>query len=717
MSTHALLQCHQPTSSCQTALYKTDDTIRGLHFIDCNLTGCDLRHGETGGRCDLMECQCNSCAPIVTAMVETTLSGNPVHIRVDGNHIDMDVEGSFFPLGVVCNEVSACAVGDANSTSEFDDSVIEEEEMEEEETTGLVDKFQNDWRGATAVSIVMLFVIALVVLLVLGCLGCFYGRVRSNSKNDHGKTKGGKFYKESPDKPRILTFDKISMSVKRSNKYSEDGKDLSAGTSTTTILNNVSGSVEAGQVLGLLGASGSGKSSLLNALAGVPPQGGRGMSVSGKVLINNKPRDRRSFRQMSAYVQYQAADALFSTLTVRECLEYSAMLRLPQSMSTDDKRQRVDRALAQLQLTHVARCRIGFASSEVLGNGNTVFASNGDDRRGRISTGERRRVSIGMELVTSPMILFLDEPTTGLDSNTSNTIVSLLHELANQYGTMIIMSIHQPSAKAFRYFDTVLVLEKRGGATFYYGEASGAAKAIAKAGFPCPKTENIAEHLIDTASDLDSVERLHREGMLPITAKQRRSEQVPHGDGNEEENGKPLQEDNVEAQVVAGNNDVDSPSFPEGRSSMSLELQVLLDRTIKHLLRNQSLFLLHVLVSVVLATAAGLIFEEVTNDLAGFQNRTGAFYFTLIFFAISSMSSIDLFLAEERTIFLREAGAQYYGTLSYLSVKMVLDALTLRILPSTFYALILYFLIGFESSFYQICRVLGHIAFVQCCGG
>jgi ABC-type multidrug transport system ATPase subunit len=80
-------------------------------------------------------------------------------------------------------------------------------------------------------------------------------------------------------------------------------------------------------------------------------------------------------------------------LTVRETLLFSARLRLPESISIDEKRNRVEEVMANLGLTHVADSRIG-----------------GDGKRG-ISGGEKRRVSIGVELVTSPAVLYLDEPT------------------------------------------------------------------------------------------------------------------------------------------------------------------------------------------------------------------------------------------------------------------------------------------------------------------
>ena len=232
---------------------------------------------------------------------------------------------------------------------------------------------------------------------------------------------------------------------------------------TLTILENISGTVRRGELLALLGPSGSGKTSLLNALAGVH----NGLCIlSGRILVDGENRGSH-YRKMAAYVQQD--DNLFSTLSVRECIEYSALLRLPLHLSAAAKQSKVDTVLEELQLNHVADTMIGSPSS-----------------RG-VSGGERRRVSIGMELVTSPQILFLDEPTSGLDSHTANKIVLLAKQLA-QHGRIVVMSIHQPSAKAFKAMDQVLLLAK--GHTMYYGPSIVAADRFGEAGFVCPKVSN-----------------------------------------------------------------------------------------------------------------------------------------------------------------------------------------------------------------------------------
>lgn len=134
---------------------------------------------------------------------------------------------------------------------------------------------------------------------------------------------------------------------------------------------------------------GSGKTTLLNLLAGRLPAAPGVTSASGTVRVNGSPRDESTFKQLAAYVVQE--NSLFAHLTVRETLTFSARLRLPSSLAADEVDARVDAVLSELGLSPaVAATRIG-----------------GPFERG-ISGGERKRVTIGVELVTDPSILFLD---------------------------------------------------------------------------------------------------------------------------------------------------------------------------------------------------------------------------------------------------------------------------------------------------------------------
>lgn len=174
-------------------------------------------------------------------------------------------------------------------------------------------------------------------------------------------------------------------------------KDKRRGTDKPTeIIKGTSGTVLPGTLLSIIGASGAGKTTLLNYLSG------RDISTNlekiGDVFVNGvNKKEVKNFSAFSAYVQQD--DILFQTMTVRECLEFAAKLKLPGPIPA--KIARVNALIKRLKLTKCQNTRIG---------GPLVKG---------VSGGERKRTSIGVELITDPNLIFLDEPTTGLDSWTA----------------------------------------------------------------------------------------------------------------------------------------------------------------------------------------------------------------------------------------------------------------------------------------------------------
>ncbi|KAL3309149.1 ATP-binding cassette sub- G member 2 [Cichlidogyrus casuarinus] len=154
-----------------------------------------------------------------------------------------------------------------------------------------------------------------------------------------------------------------------------------------SILKGVNGVMHAG-LNAIMGPTGSGKSSLLDVLAGRKDP----HFLKGRVLIDGKPQPK-NFKCMSGYVVQD--DIVMGTLTVRENLFFSAALRLPSTVKQEERKEKIEDVIDELGLAHVADSKIG---TELI--------------RG-VSGGERKRTNIGMELITDPKVLFLDEPTTG----------------------------------------------------------------------------------------------------------------------------------------------------------------------------------------------------------------------------------------------------------------------------------------------------------------
>lgn len=210
--------------------------------------------------------------------------------------------------------------------------------------------------------------------------------------------------------------------------------DVSYTVSGKSIISNINGYVEPGQMLAVMGPSGAGKSSLLDILSRKHKRG----VASGRILINGSSPNRKQFKRMTGYVDQD--DCLMGTLTVRETLTYAALMRLPRKMPLKAKQRRVEDVIQELGISKIADSQIGIPG-----------------QRG-ISGGEKRRVSIGKELVTSPSLLFLDEPTSGLDAYNAGVVMECLKKLAHEGKRTIIVTIHQPRSNIFKMFDSLLLL-------------------------------------------------------------------------------------------------------------------------------------------------------------------------------------------------------------------------------------------------------------------
>lgn len=245
----------------------------------------------------------------------------------------------------------------------------------------------------------------------------------------------------------------------------------SGGINERKILKSISGMVLPGEMLAMMGPSGSGKTTLLTAL------GGRlSGHLSGSITYNGKPISNSMKRNMGFVTQ---DDVLYPHLTVIETLVYTARLRLPSSLAKQEKVAHAEGVMAELGLTV---CRNSIIGGPML--------------RG-VSGGERKRVSIGQEMLINPSLLFLDEPTSGLDSTTAQRIVSTLWELTKG-GRTVAMTIHQPSSRLFYMFHKLLLLSD--GNPVYFGKGSQAMDYFASIGYAPSVPMNPADFLLDLAN-------------------------------------------------------------------------------------------------------------------------------------------------------------------------------------------------------------------------
>ncbi|KAK2656668.1 hypothetical protein Ddye_009720 [Dipteronia dyeriana] len=286
-----------------------------------------------------------------------------------------------------------------------------------------------------------------------------------------------------------LEFCSLTYTVTKKQKL--EGKWLSE---EVDLLHKITGYAPKGSITAIMGPSGAGKSTFLDGVAGRIASG----SLKGKVSLDGKEMNPSLIKRTSAYIMQE--DRLFPMLTVYETLLFAADFRLgPISMT--DKKQRVEQLIDQLGLTSARNTFIG------------------DEGTRGVSGGERRRISIGVDIIHGPSLLFLDEPTSGLDSTSAYSVIEKVHSIARS-GSTVILTIHQPSSRILLFLDHLIILAR--GQLMFQGSTKDVNLHLNRMGRKVPKGENSIEYLIDVIQEYDQSEmgvevlaQFARTGMKP----------------------------------------------------------------------------------------------------------------------------------------------------------------------------------------------------------
>src|SRR6059058_395077 len=240
-----------------------------------------------------------------------------------------------------------------------------------------------------------------------------------------------------------------------------------SGGGSIKLLDDIGLTIQPNEFVGLLGPSGAGKSTLMDALNGMRP------ASSGFVLINNLDLYRHldSLKQSIGYVPQD--DIIHRELTVYRTLYYVARLRLSRDVSGREIDQIVNEVM------------------DVTG-----LSERRDVPVAQLSGGQRKRVSIAVELITKPSVIFLDEPTSGLDPATEEKIMRLFRQIAES-GRTVILTTH--AMENVRLFDKIIVLMR--GRLVFFGKPEDALAHLGAANFKelfdkleAPVDERIKRH-------------------------------------------------------------------------------------------------------------------------------------------------------------------------------------------------------------------------------
>ncbi|KDP32165.1 hypothetical protein JCGZ_12626 [Jatropha curcas] len=270
-----------------------------------------------------------------------------------------------------------------------------------------------------------------------------------------------------------LEFSNLTYTVIKKKKV--EGKLLSQ---EVDLLHAITGYAPKGCITAVMGPSGAGKSTFLDGLAGRIASG----SLKGRVSFDGTEMNPSLIKRSSAYIMQE--DRLFPMLTVYETLMFAADFRLG-PLSRTDKKQRVEKLIEQL----------GLSSSR-----NTYI---GDEGTRGVSGGERRRVSIGVDIIHGPSLLFLDEPTSGLDSTSAHSVIEKVHNIARS-GSTVILTIHQPSSRIQMLLDHLIILAR--GQLMFQGSPKDVSLHLGRMGRKVPRGENSIEYMIDVIQEYDRSE-------------------------------------------------------------------------------------------------------------------------------------------------------------------------------------------------------------------
>ncbi|XP_013187339.2 ATP-binding cassette sub-family G member 1 isoform X1 [Amyelois transitella] len=389
------------------------------------------------------------------------------------------------------------------------------------------------------------------------------------------------------------------------------------------LLKSINGSFRSGELTAIMGPSGAGKSTLMNIVAGYKTS-----DVSGSILINGSERNQRTFRKLSCYIMQD--DCLLPQLTVQEAMDVSASLKLGKNVSNSAKDTVIQEILDLLNL-----------------------ADNRNTRTINLSGGQRKRLSIALELVNNPPVMFFDEPTSGLDSSSCYQCISLLKLLAKG-GRTVICTIHQPSARLFEMFDYLYTLAE--GQCIYQGKVNELVPFLSSVGLDCPSSHNPANYIIEVASG--EYGNVWAQRLATVT---------------EQKSGRDKTEKHLRPVTHTRSLEKFSKKPIVYPTSGLEQFWILLKRTLKSTLRDQTLTHLRLSSHAVIGLLLGVICFDIGSDAAKLISNMGCIFIVVVFTMLSALMPTILIFPTEMKVFWKEHLNYWYSLKSFFLAKTMAD--------------------------------------------
>uniref|UniRef100_A0A1B6FJA2 ABC transporter domain-containing protein n=1 Tax=Cuerna arida TaxID=1464854 RepID=A0A1B6FJA2_9HEMI len=420
-----------------------------------------------------------------------------------------------------------------------------------------------------------------------------------------------------------------------------------------TLLRNVQGYAKSGSLLAIMGPSGAGKTTLLAALSLRVTA-----DIMGEVMINGTPVDKDLMVRISGYVPQK--DLAVSCLTVMEHLIFTATLKLDRRVTLNQQHRIITSLIKDLSLSGCSYTQIS-----------------------ALSGGERKKLSLATQMITDPLILFCDEPTTGMDSYSASSVLTVLRTLSER-GKTIVSSIHQPSSEVYTMFDHVCLLVP-GGRQAYFGTVPGAQQFFRSQGMKCPPLYNPADFLL---TKLNSSPDVTKEICENFSDSPLNKALISEIDSIKKGSGKNQFVFGIEEQFLK----FYSVCQPTNKTQMSW----LMWRSALAMFRDSHRIVLRFIMYMMIALFVSLPYGSVKIDQAGIQNLQG-FHYSIIVEAIFMQTYSVLYtFPAEIAVMLREINSGVYQAGPYYFSKAVV-LLPRVIIETLAFCSIAFFLVGIEG--------------------
>ncbi|KAL5582721.1 hypothetical protein UlMin_015163 [Ulmus minor] len=433
------------------------------------------------------------------------------------------------------------------------------------------------------------------------------------------------------------------------------------------LLTDITGFFRPGILTALMGVSGAGKTTLLDVLSGRKTTG----YIEGEIKIGGYPKVQETFARVSGYCEQ--TDIHSPHITVEESVIFSAWMRLDSQIDSKKKADFVNEVLETIEL--------GGVKDSIVGTPGVSGLSNE----------QRKRLTIAVELVSNPSIIFMDEPTTGLDARSAAIVMRAVKNVADT-GRTIVCTIHQPSIDIFESFDE-LVLLKTGGHVIYSGPLGLHSSRVIKYFEGIPGVPKIKEKY-NPATWILEVTSTSAEAEFGLDFAQIYRNSALYENNKE-----------VVKQLSSpppGSRDVHFPT----RFSQNFWGQFKSCLWKQHLSywRNPIYNLRRIFIALISALLFGALFlnqgQNIKNQQSLF-NVLGSMYTCVVFSGIYNCASVFQLIASERPVMYRETFAGMYSSWAY-SLAQVTIEVPYILIDAVIFVIVTYPMIGYYGTTYKV---------------